>query len=390
MITRVQIKNFRNLADVDVHLGPLTVLVGRNGAGKSTFLDALRFVRDALQIGVDTAISQRGGISAVRKWSPRGRTNDIEINLEIEGLTITAHYSFLIGTGQQEKRRVKRELLQITDDLWGTTSSVFETKAGKWITSGTSFIKNQEQILNIPVAPDDLMLPTISNLFSDTTMVIRTLADSSYYSVFPNTLKAPQRQVSETLLSEDGGNLATTLRSIKKQGKFQTDLVTALSIVVSGVEDIRVVDAGGYLVTELRHSAQNGSSAWFPLVQESDGTVRMIALLAALYQGGLHSLIAIEEPELSIHPGALTVLSDIIEEAATRSQILIATQSPDLISRFQADQLRVVEMVDGDTHIGPIDEGQREAINNQLFSAGDLLRIEGLHVSQEESTAVHA
>ena len=129
---------------------------------------------------------------------------------------------------------------------------------------------------------------------------------------------------------------------------------------------------------------------WFPIDQESDGTLRVLALLAALYQKAPNHLIAIEEPELSIHPGALAVLSEVIEEAATRSQVIITTQSPDLISRFHADQLRVVEMVDGETHIGPIDEGQRESINKQLFSGGDLLRIEGLHVSQDESAAVHA
>jgi predicted ATPase len=113
MITRVQVKNFRNLADIDVQLGPLTVLVGRNGTGKSTFLDVLRFVRDALRLGLDTAISQRDGIDNLRRWSPRGRTNDIEIGLEIKEKEGSARYSFLLGTGQNEKRRVKREVLEI-------------------------------------------------------------------------------------------------------------------------------------------------------------------------------------------------------------------------------------------------------------------------------------
>ena len=104
-----------------------------------------------------------------------------------------------------------------------------------------------------------------------------------------------------------------------------------------------------------------------------------------------HFLIGFEERDLSIHPGALAVLSEVIQEAATRSQVLITTQSPDLISRFSADQLRVVERVGTETKIGPIDEGQQEAINQQLFSAGDLLRIEGLHVSaQEENVPSYA
>ena len=81
MITRVQIKNFRSIAEADVTLGPLTVLVGRNGAGKSNFVDALRFVRDALKFGLEGAIAQRNGIGALRRWSSHGRPHEIQITI---------------------------------------------------------------------------------------------------------------------------------------------------------------------------------------------------------------------------------------------------------------------------------------------------------------------
>ena len=393
MITRVQVKNFRNLADIDVKLGPLTVLVGRNGTGKSTFLDVLRFVRDALRLGLDTAISRRDGIGAIRRWSPRGRTYDLEISLEIEEVNGAARYSFLLGTGQDEKRRVKHEDLQVTPNS-KTGSDLdavqFEIRGGEWIMPPSDFLTSRERAATIPIAQDALMLPTLSNFFPSLDVIRRNITASNYYSIFPNTLRIPQKQMSESVLSEDGQNLATTLRNIKKHGQFHPDLVSALGRVVEGVHDVRVVGAGGYLVTELKHEAQDDRSPWFPLAQESDGTLRVLALLAALYQEPAHSLVAIEEPELSIHPGALTTLCEVIEEAATRTQVLITTQSPDLISHFGVDQLRIVERIDGQTRIGPIDEVQRAAINDQLFSAGDLLRIEGLHVSSQEIIASYA
>ena len=385
MITRVQVKNFRNLADVDVHLSPLTVLVGRNGAGKSTFLDALRFVRDALEKGLDIAISQSGGIESVRRKTLRGRPHDIEISLELDleldHRKVPTKYSFVIGTGQQEKRRVKQESVRIESDV------IFETRAGKWANLSSSSIFSQERMSEVIIAPDALMLPTLSNLYQATYELFDDLTAASYYSVFPNTLRIPQRQSSEILLSEDGQNLGTTVQSILRDGDFQSDLIAAMTQIVNGVQEVRVRETGGYLVTELKHKTQSEHSLWFPLAQESDGTLRVLALLAALYQKAPHALIAIEEPELSVHPGALIVLSEVIGEAASRSQVIITTQSPDLISRFHIDQLRVVEMVNGDTSIGPIDESQREAINTQLFSAGDLLRIEGLHVSSQEEPA---
>ena len=383
MITRVQVKNFRNLANVDVSLGPLTVLVGRNGTGKSTFLDALRFVRDALRLGLDTAISQRGGIEAIKHWSPSAEASDIEISVELTQLHGSAYYSFSIGTGQKEERRIKHESLEL---YRGSDRSLncFETKNGEWIETPTHFPMKVDNLAASPISPNNLMLPSLSFLLGEMRTVCDQITETDFYTISPNTLRLPQRQTSEATLREGGENLGTILRQMMEHGLFSADLAAALGQVVENVCDIRIKEVGGYLVTELGHEAPNGQTAWFPLAQESDGTLRVLGLLAALYQNAPHSLIAIEEPELSIHPGALAVLSEVIQEAATRSQVIITTQSPDLISRFRADQLRVVERVGTQTRIGPIDDGQREAINSQLFSAGDLLRIEGLHVSAQE------
>ncbi len=89
-------------------------------------------------------------------------------------------------------------------------------------------------------------------------------------------------------------------------------------------------------------------------------------------------MMGIEEPELMVHPGALGVLADQIHAASHRGQIILTTHSPDLISRFSAKYLRIVELVNGVTKIGPLNEDQRKIIEDKLFSGGDLLRIEGL------------
>ena len=82
MITRVQVETFRSITSADVALGPLTVLVGRNGAGKSTFVDVLRFVWDALQHNLEYAFSKRQGIAFLRRWSAT-KSYDIKIRLWI-------------------------------------------------------------------------------------------------------------------------------------------------------------------------------------------------------------------------------------------------------------------------------------------------------------------
>jgi predicted ATPase len=143
---------------------------------------------------------------------------------------------------------------------------------------------------------------------------------------------------------------------------------------------------GGYLVIDLRHQyADLGESEpWFSLLQESDGTLRILGILAALYQDPPRKLIAIEEPELTIHPGAMSVLWEEIESAAERSQIILTTHSPDLLDMCRAEQLRVVEKVRGITEIGPIAEEQKKIIQQRLFAPGQLLRAHGLHRVWEE------
>ena len=92
-------------------------------------------------------------------------------------------------------------------------------------------------------------------------------------------------------------------------------------------------------------------------------------------------LLAIEEPELALYPDALGLISDILRESALRNQVLFTTQSPDLIARFGADELRVVENKNGATSIGPLAAHQRQVLEEEIFNAGDLLRIEGLHTA---------
>ena len=82
-ITRVALRNYKSVAACDVALAPLTVLVGANGAGKSNFLDALRFTAQALRFSLDHALRERGGVNEVRRRS-RGRPNHFGVRLDFQ------------------------------------------------------------------------------------------------------------------------------------------------------------------------------------------------------------------------------------------------------------------------------------------------------------------
>ena len=133
-------------------------------------------------------------------------------------------------------------------------------------------------------------------------------------------------------------------------------------------------------MVELKHEGGAGSEKgqWFDLSHESDGTIRLLAMLTALFQEPAPSLLGLEEPELTIHPGAMAVLADTMKEASLRGQVLIATHSPELINLFPIESIRAVSAEDGSTKVGGIVDSQLQSIMKKLFLPGELHVMEGL------------
>jgi predicted ATPase len=390
-ITRLRVSNYKSIASLDLELSPLTVLVGPNGAGKSNVVDVLQFVRDILNRGLDQAILDRRGMSSIRRYSPKGRPYDtsVFVHLHAEGLEV--EYGFTLSGGRLADYRVKREYLRI-DNLQDIGTVILEVADGKW-KSVPNHYSNQH--LPQPVNSD---LSLLASYYS----VIDDLADEDwermysaesflrrmgFYNISPDSVRQPQRILATSPLDENGQNLAAVLRSLKQQNSPDVpDMGKALGRLVEGIRDFNVINVGSYLVTRLlydfssrSHGGESGDRRMHSeLSQESDGTLRILSILAAVYQQPPRPLVTIEEPELNIHPGALGVLADVLEEASMRSQVVITTHSPDLIDHFSVDALRVVEKVGGLTEVGQVTESQRQTVHEMLFSTGELMRMEGL------------
>lgn len=377
MIKSVYIKNFRGIGEQEVALGDITALVGKNGAGKSSFVDALRLVRDSMTLGLEDAVLLRHGIAALRRWSP---TRPYDIEIRITGTTrgsLHWNYGFTLASGREGDFHVKHEIGKISGTLLKKKIECrFERKRSSWVEFPTS---ERRSMTNPRISDIALALPNIGFFTPDFFSVQRFFRSMGFYTIFPNTLREPQKPSPTSTLSDHGENLATILRKLKSLDRHKP-IVQSLDQVVGGIKDINVQQVGGFLVTQIAHSIGGSQQAWFDLSQESDGTLRLLGILAALYQRSTSPFVVIEEPELTLHPGALGLLCDMLKGASSNRQMLITTQSPDLIARLGADDLRAVERsIDtGITTIKPIAEDQRAAIESALFSAGDLLRIEGL------------
>lgn len=212
--------------------------------------------------------------------------------------------------------------------------------------------------------------------------VIEALRAVETYALFPETLRKPQTPSSRAYLSKFGDNWTSIVRQVMATDAAR-DLRLSLDKVTGDIVDLRARRLGaGFLVGEFGHARPSGRTRWFEAARESDGTLRVAGILAALVQQPPLLMIGIEEPEQTVHAGVLPILADFLRAASDRSRVVVTTHSPDLLDLVPASGIRVVDRIDGTTRVGRLDEGQQELIRQRLESPGGLLRSQGL-VGQE-------
>lgn len=415
-ITKIWARNFRSIADASADLGELTVLVGGNMSGKSNVMDVLHFLKDALRSDLELAVTDRQGVGAVRRWQLKGRRHEIEIGLIAQGFVnrfgysgdYRVRYEFTIASNKEGAYRVRSEHAKV---LYPPISKPSVADKTAWFTNTNGILRsNGLQVLkrqgSSTDSPDtNLILPTFRQFFRPRrkprhspdcvvpqlalTELYRSLQDMQFYQLYPNGMRLPQRISRSSRLDGFGENLAFVLRDLLRKGSSSaTKLREVLPHLIPGVLDVRVRPVGGYLVVQLQHAAnlhpqENGP--WFDLSQESDGALRLLGLLVALYQRPSPCFIGIEEPDLAVHPGLFGVMADVLREGSLNSQLLVTTHNPDLIDQLALEDLRVVELIGGNTSVGPVTDSQAQAAKERLFSPGELHRMEGLRLDGQDT-----
>ena len=317
MLKKLSVAHYKSLADVTLVFDNANVIVGPNGSGKSNLIDCLNFVRDCCTEDLDSATTKRHGAESVRQWS-KFKPYDVNIEMEFESSRGRGGYKLVLASAGGSFK-VKEEngfwfdppTEEDGEPIEGRKSQFFRTSGGK-IEIYADLIS--ERINRTPtISPFDLFATQISGgLRSIFASAFRNLSNEltslSTYSIYPNTIRQPQVVSREGLLSDDGSNLAAVLKKLNSGQKRSKDrMIEALQTVLPIVNDIIVRSAGGYYVPVMRVKEPSGDLHDFNMSQISDGTLRMLGLLAAFYQVGAPSKIALEEPEQMIHPGLLTV-----------------------------------------------------------------------------------
>jgi predicted ATPase len=396
----IVLNRFHSVLSQRLELSNPTFLVGCNGSGKSNLVDAFAFLSEITEFPLQTVIDRRGGIQSLitrrpgEKLRPRmghwllvsdeGEfTPTFGMRVDFEGLgpvrpsqppSWVGHFAFEVQMLTRYSYKVVREQC--------TVDGIREGK--QWYDrSEDSFETNIEflKTFNPTVVSASVLCLQLFGGFYPFHPVQQFLKAMSVYSIEPGKLRNMQDPDIGTTLRPDGRNATSVLTEIIAESKdVAVRISEILASIAPGMKRVYPVRQGKQLSLKFVQEWGARKSLDFDAFSMSDGLLRSLGLILAVYQSNRPSVIVIEEPEASIHPGALGVILDLLRHASKRMQVVITTHSPDVLDAkwVSEESLRMVTLDNGVTHVGGLSEFSRKALREHLMGAGELLRSNSL------------
>ena len=386
LVRQLVLRNYKSIAQAKADFSDLTVFVGPNGVGKSNLIDALHFVSDSLSSTLDLAMRQRGGIGAVRRHSG-GHPNHFAIALRLRlNEEQEAHYAFRIGAKPAGGFVVQHEQAVVSEAA--LRQHYFEVRSGQLQAASDALAVAPK------VTDDRLFLTSVSGV-----PAFRSLHDAltamAFYNINPAAVRGIHPHDPGERLARDGANLAAVIKRLSDQDHQSLDRIQQyLTRIIPDVEKIEHQALGPQETLVFRQRVRGQKDPWrFHAGSMSDGTLRSLGVLAALFQWGLRKqepspLVAIEEPEATVHPGAAATIAEALLEAARTKQIIMTTHSPDLLDHESLSEAAIysVDKFKAETTVAPVNEASMSAIRDGLYTPGELLREGQLEPAFDKAT----
>lgn len=360
----IQIQNYRALRDVTLGktidrqgevLPRLMAVIGANGVGKSSLLDALGFIGDCLTEGVEAACDKphRGGFERLRT---QGSSEPIKFEIRYRENTKsdTINYTLEIDVDQHGRPLVRRERLRQRRGgapVVGKAYSFLDLRKGSGhVWAGQSTDEEREAAQKMPVRMTDRQVLGITTLgtLSDHPRIaaFRSFLSGWYLSYFiPRAARSQPISGAEPHLDQTGSNLANYLQFIERQKprEFQ-NLLQRLALKVPGLKTIKSDKTADKRLL-LEFHAQGYDEPFFQQ-DMSDGTLKFLAYLLLMEDPDPAPLIGIEEPENGLHHQLLSLLAAEFKDFAQKKrgpQVLITTHAPSLVDALTPDEVWVFD-----------------------------------------------
>ncbi len=351
-IDRLTIKGFKSLQDVELELGKLNVLIGPNGAGKSNLVSFFRMLVEMLGRRLQVWVAKRGGANRLLTLGA-GRTRILSSYIYFDDMSYQLHLEHT----DTDQFTTSMESIEYHETPYKIYS--YSLASGK---AESQLHENLE--VNAPMPYPKIVYNSMANWrvyhFHDT--------GETAPAKFTGGLHVYQ------FLRPDGSNLAAYLYWLKH---FHTNtynqILNTVRLAMPFLADFELQPnqiSADESTIQLQWR-QIDSEYPFLASQLSDGSLRFICLVTALMQPDPPSTIIIDEPELGLHPYAITLLGALIHAASERMQIIVATQSVSLVNQFGIENLIVVERDAGVSVFKRLDESDFD-LWLEDYSVGEL------------------
>ena len=360
-IESIAIKGFKSIRNVKVPLRNINVLIGANGSGKSNFLEVFSF----LQTIHSGRLSEKLEDEALRQYAARaggagrllhfGPRNTGSVDLQINFRDPRGEYSASMGYTDTDSLRIKG--ISANYPLGSSRQLPLESQLSE--------DENAAAISKIEIGMHDDGFRQL-------------LSSWRLYHFHDTSRSAPIKMTAELhdnrYLRADGSNLPAFLYLLReKHQDSHRFLRNTIRLVAPFFEDFILEPRPENEDTIRLEWKHVGTDAYFDVSSLSDGTLRFIALAALLQQPVelRPSVILLDEPELGLHPLAITMLASMIKTASVDTQVILATQSPILLDYFEPEDVLVADRVDGATEFRRL-SSDKLAIWLEDYSIGEL------------------
>lgn len=329
----ITVKGFKSFAALEkLPLQPINVVIGPNGSGKSNFIGVFAFLNAIREGRLQDYVTQTGGAEKVLHFGSK-TTKVIEI-----------HISF-----QDEVNQYKIELAPAPgDQLYPAGETV-------WFWDKQRYTSPYDRGLIAHGREAGISNPNSKKIAS---YVRGHLQSWRLYHFHDTSAGSPMKKTASLndnrFLRPDGSNLAAFLYFLREKHPEAYGLIRGtVQRVAPFFDDFQLEPAQlkpDSIILEWRHK---NSDAYFDATMFSDGTLRFIALATLLLQPERYrpSVILVDEPELGLHPYAITMLASLIKQASTKTQVIVGTQSPFLLDHFRPEDVLVANRVEGSTEL---------------------------------------
>ncbi len=357
-LTHIEIEGYKSIRDMSLELGALNVLIGANGAGKSNLVSFFKMLNYMMTGALGEFVARSGHAGSLLHFGGK-RTVQIEAELTMKTDAGENLYRMRVAHAARDALVFLEE--SIAFDRTGLTAST-------------------ERYVFPVVGPESVL--ATSDPSHATHRTIRHLMQGYRYFQFHDTSEQARiRQAcniggAKHLLS-DAGNLAAILYNLQENwSSYYRRIIGCLLTVFPFFQDFVLEPSGREDKQLLLNWRGSDPEQIFGPHQLSDGTLRMMALVTLLLQPEQHlpALLVIDEPELGLHPYAIEVLASLIKGTSHHCQVILATQSVEIVDKFDANEIVIVELEGGESQFRRLDE-DRLAEWLEEYSLGELWKM---------------